>query len=235
MASAADRDGEEHVAPTPRIFHATVRKADCSTRTDLDQRIIFYPLRQGVHFRKAHFLLEQQEIIQQVRKLPPFGDGLLREQGGIGGEVQQGAAAKRDRKRTANGLQSGVDRRHVFRRIRARLQCIECAVGVVERAGDLRQVAVDDRDVRGDLGFEAFDCAPVLGAFEARIVPLCDLGRDEDAEHDDEKVDRDGGPFLLAQMLNDAAKEHEAPFPHLDVGRAGWQSGWAGEMALERV
>jgi hypothetical protein len=41
-----------------------------------------------------------------------------------------------------------------------------------------------------------------------RGIPVRDLDADDDAQHHDHEVDRNRGPLLLAEMRDDAAKDH---------------------------
>jgi hypothetical protein len=41
-----------------------------------------------------------------------------------------------------------------------------------------------------------------------RAVPVRHLDADEHAHHHDHEIDADRGPFLLADMLDDAAQDH---------------------------
>ena len=45
--------------------------------------------------------------------------------------------------------------------------------------------------------------------FIARFIPVVDLQADENAEHDDDQIDRDCRPVLLLQMIGDAAQDHD--------------------------
>ncbi|MBK7903322.1 MAG: hypothetical protein IPJ97_10560 [Proteobacteria bacterium] len=47
----------------------------------------------------------------------------------------------------------------------------------------------------------------------ARFVPVVDLQTDEHANDDDQEIERNRGPFLLAYMSDDAAQNHGTDIP----------------------
>ena len=53
-------------------------------------------------------------------------------------------------------------------------------------------------------------------------IPVRDLDADEHAGDDDDEVDRDGSPFLLAEMGNDATENHGAA--HCSRDSARWSA-----------
>jgi len=44
-----------------------------------------------------------------------------------------------------------------------------------------------------------------------RFIPICDLDTDENPKDDDDQVNEDRGPFLLAKMRDDTAQDHDVP------------------------
>src|SRR4030095_1876086 len=50
--------------------------------------------------------------------------------------------------------------------------------------------------------------------FQARLVPVGDLGADENADHDDQELDSDRGPVLGAQIGAETAQDHWLPPGH---------------------
>jgi len=52
--------------------------------------------------------------------------------------------------------------------------------------------------------------AVFFGVLRARFVPARHLHADEDADNDDQEINRDGGPFRLAELSDDAAEDHGA-------------------------
>ena len=71
-------------------------------------------------------------------------------------------------------------------------------------AGAIREIV----EVRVEVALQHRAILTRLPPFDARFVPVARLDADEDAEHDDDEVDRHGEPVVVDDMFADPTKNH---------------------------